>query len=82
MPARRSALGLSGRPWPADGLATSRDRTSRQPGDEAEFADSGTRKLRAFAHREGSVDLNGWGRRVGRGYVEMTGHGDGNRPPL
>jgi predicted secreted hydrolase len=37
---------------------------------------------RSLYYWEGAVDVEFAGRRVGRGYVELTGYGDGNRPPL
>ena len=38
---------------------------------------------RSLYYWEGAVNVeDAAGRRVGRGYVELTGYGDGNRPPL
>jgi predicted secreted hydrolase len=35
-----------------------------------------------LAYWEGAVEVRGAGRRLGLGYVELTGYGKGNRPPI
>ena len=35
-----------------------------------------------IAYYEGAVEVRVDGRRAGLGYVELTGYGEGNRPPI